>query len=490
MLTRLKVSGFKNLVDVDVRFGPFTCIAGANGSGKSNLFDAIRFLSALAERPLLEAAQSVRTEDERNTDIRNLFHRVGEQYAPEMSFEAEMIIPEQGLDDLNQRARASITFVRYSLALAYRVDDGLRSLGSLEVLSEELGYINPTKADEHLLFPHTPSTWRKSAIKGRRTAPFISTEIENNNRVVKLHQEGSAGRARKYLASNLPRTVLSSTNAAENPTALLTRREMQSWILLQLEPSSLRRPDRFTSASNLGSDGSHLPATLSRLARLSTNHRAQDDGSSQVFAQLSSRLAQLIDDVDDVWVERDEIQQLLTLYVTDRSGTSYPAQSLSDGTLRFLALAVLELDPQAQGVICLEEPENGIHPGRIPAILELLQDIAADVHEIVDDSNPLRQVIINTHSPAVVLQVPEDSLVVARLKEKVQDGQRFSRASFGSLSGTWRVNAGMNVISKGELLSYLNPVRQREPEESHLPKRVADRPDIQQLMLPLPEDIG
>ena len=31
MLTRLRVSGFKNLIDVDVRFGPFTCIAGANG---------------------------------------------------------------------------------------------------------------------------------------------------------------------------------------------------------------------------------------------------------------------------------------------------------------------------------------------------------------------------------------------------------------------------------------------------------------------------
>lgn len=43
MLTRLKVSGFKNLVGVDIRFGPFTCIAGPNGSGKSNLFDAISF---------------------------------------------------------------------------------------------------------------------------------------------------------------------------------------------------------------------------------------------------------------------------------------------------------------------------------------------------------------------------------------------------------------------------------------------------------------
>ncbi len=66
MLTRLKVSGFKNLVDVDVRFGPFTCVAGANGVGKSNLFDAIRFLSAIADRPLIEAA--FRT-DSKNTPV-------------------------------------------------------------------------------------------------------------------------------------------------------------------------------------------------------------------------------------------------------------------------------------------------------------------------------------------------------------------------------------------------------------------------------------
>ena len=50
MLKRLKVKNFKNLVDLDVRFGPFTCIAGENGSGKSNRFDAIKFLGALAEK--------------------------------------------------------------------------------------------------------------------------------------------------------------------------------------------------------------------------------------------------------------------------------------------------------------------------------------------------------------------------------------------------------------------------------------------------------
>ena len=51
MLTRLEVNGFKNLVDFSVDFGPFTCITGPGGVGKSNLFDVIRFLSLLTEYP-------------------------------------------------------------------------------------------------------------------------------------------------------------------------------------------------------------------------------------------------------------------------------------------------------------------------------------------------------------------------------------------------------------------------------------------------------
>ena len=107
MLTRLKVDGFKNLVGIDVSFGPFTCIAGPNSVGKSNLFDAIAFLSALASRPLLEAALSVRTEQEPGADARSIFHRVGNHTVEEMSFEAEMLIPPTGTDDLGQEAKAN-----------------------------------------------------------------------------------------------------------------------------------------------------------------------------------------------------------------------------------------------------------------------------------------------------------------------------------------------------------------------------------------------
>ena len=52
-------------------------------------------------------------------------------------------------------------------------------------------------------------------------------------------------------ATNLPRTAVSATNAAETKTATLARREMQSWKLLQLQPSSLRAPDPFTAPTKL-----------------------------------------------------------------------------------------------------------------------------------------------------------------------------------------------------------------------------------------------
>src|SRR6476646_513251 len=115
MLTRLKVEGFKNLDRIDVRLGPFTCIAGPNGVGKSNLFDAILFISALTDRTLAEAALSVRSESERTGDLQGIFHRVGGSRDERIRFEADMILPATGLDELGQPVEGSITLVRYSL---------------------------------------------------------------------------------------------------------------------------------------------------------------------------------------------------------------------------------------------------------------------------------------------------------------------------------------------------------------------------------------
>ena len=492
MLTRLRVSGFKNLVDVDVRFGPFTCVVGPNGAGKSNLFDAIRFLNALASQTLMEAAASVRDQDSRTAEVRNLFHRVGGNYAERMSFVADMIVPRKAVDDLGQEANASITFLRYSLDLGYKDTADSLMPGTLEIIREGLVHITKGDAPKHLWFPHKRKDWRDTVIQGRRFAPaFISTEGDGPQRVIKLHQDGGgSGRPLRRPAAKLPRTVLSAANSAESPTVVVARREMESWRILQLEPSALRRPDEFASPTRLGTDGSHLAATLYRLAR-NTDHEERDlspeNRTTQTYTRVANRLSELINDVREIQIDRDERRELLTVYARDAEGTLHPARALSDGTLRFLALAVVEMDPEIEGVLCLEEPENGIHPARIPAILRLLRDIAIDTSRPAGADNPLRQVIINTHSPAVFQEVADDSVVFTKARET--PGNRnglFKAAHFYHLSKTWRSreNDESDLITPGDLLAYLNPVL---PKDSIVPttttkRRVVDRDDMQKLL--------
>lgn len=492
MLVRLRVNGFKNLVDVDVPFGPFTCIAGPNAAGKSNLFDAITFLSALADRPLLDAAASVRSQAGPGGDIRRLFYHVGESFADEMSFEAEMIVPSEAIDDLGQTAKATITFLRYKLVLGYTRDEP--NAGGLEVRREELQHINRREARKYIRFPFRRS-WADSVLRGRRSGRyFISTEHKDVGSFVEVHQDrGTGGRNRLFAVKPLPRTVLSTTNAAESPTALVARREMQSWRLLQLEPSALRAPDPYRAPSRIAADGGHIPATLARLTKAANRSRRGIDESS-VYAVVANRLAELTEGVRNVRVDEDDRRELLTLIVRDLQGTEYEARALSDGTLRFLALAVLAEDPEAQGLICLEEPENGIHPERIPAMLRMLQDLCVDPTDKVGDDNPLRQVIVNTHSPTVVSLVPEDTLVFVKTEPYLGHDKTVSQvAAFRWLKGTWRDHlVSGRDLAKGDLLAYLNPAAitrsqaARDTKSRRSIRRVIDRPDMRQLAL-LPE---
>ncbi|MDA1229324.1 MAG: AAA family ATPase [Planctomycetota bacterium] len=458
MLTRLAVHGFKNLVNVAVHFGPFTCIAGANGVGKSNLFDAITFLRALADRPLMEAASAVRDESSRSTPLKSLF-TAGATPFDEMMFTAEMIVPQTSTDDLGQPAKAAITFLRYTLVLGLHEAEDNQYGERLIVKREELSYINLGEAKSNLSFEHTNS-WRRSAVKGvRRGNAFISTGEKDGQTIVRLHQDGNSGRAREAVAVQMPRTVLSTANAGECPTALLARREMQSWRLLQLEPSALRNPDSFNAPVHISPNGAHLASTLYSLSR---KHHSAKNGktSSNVTQAVANRLSDLVEDVAEVRVDEDAKRELRTLEVVDRSGNVHAARALSDGTLRFLALSILEQDPESRGLLCFEEPENGINPKRIESMLKLLKDLAVDVSEEIGPDNPLRQVIINTHSPAVVANVFDSDLLMACPTEHIKNGNRYKSVAYTWLPDTWRSEQTPDVstMAKGELFAYLEPL--------------------------------
>ncbi len=249
--------------------------------------------------------------------------------------------------------------------------------------------------------------------------------------------------------------------------------------MLQLEPSALRKPDEINAPSHLTANGGRLPATLYRLAHTASGN--VEETGERVFAKVAERLSDLIGDMNRVWVDRDDRREMLTLTVAEKDGTEHPARALSDGTLRFLALCVFQLDPAAKGVLCLEEPESGIHPQRIPAMLKLLQDIAVDSNRPVGDDNPLRQVLVNTHSPTVVGEAPEDSLLLAETVEDARGDQRFKKVTFSCLSSTWRTKSPETaaVVSKRKLMDYLNPTPSGLPKHTPRIKRVADRDDFQ-----------
>lgn len=456
MLTRLEVDGFKNLLNLEVDLGPFTCIAGVNGAGKSNVFDAIQFLSLLADKPFLEAAQEVRgvAYKDRLSDPRDLFwngHTAGER---RMKLAAEMIVPRSVTDNFGRQATPSITYLRYEIELGYSPPRGSEKIGRLGLLAEHLHHIRIGDAVSRLRFPHSATKFRRAVLTGHRGGTaFISTSIVDGQPVVSIHQDGGhRGQPQPSSAARAPATIVSTITSSDDPTILAARREMQSWRRLALEPSALRSADNYMAPGVMDATGQYLPSTLSRIGH-------EDGDPDRVYARIAGRLADLSGlNVRALDVEEDDQRELLTVRLTESSGMTLPARSLSEGTLRFLALCVLLEDPSVGGLLCMEEPENGIHPANIDAMVELLRDLAVDAHQAPGDDNPFRQVIINTHSPYVVQLVdPHDLLFADTALVPAPDGSLATGLLLRPLTDTWRaaLTAEVVPVSKPDILPYL-----------------------------------
>ena len=411
MLTRLVVNGFKNLVDFDMDFGPYTCIAGPNGVGKSNIFDAIQFLSLLTECTINQAALQIRNSGEDTGEIADLFFTGDVERHNRLEFAVEMIVDRAVADDFGREAEASSSFLRYEVAFHYEPPSPTAGhLGGLVLEREELRPIAAGQAWQHLRFPHNKGRFRDSVVYNKRhsRSGYISTTVdkESDQTAIVVHQDGgSHGRGRPAPAKGATRTIIGTENTATTPTILAARREMQNWRILALEPAAMRRPDRYTQAPGITADGAHIPATL--------QHQANVASQEDVYATVASRLSYMVP-VRALRVTKDDVRQLLSLELEEESGLQLRANSISDGTLRFLALVVLAEVANTTGLYCMEEPENGIHPAKLAVMNKLLQDIAVDIEEPIGTDNLLRQVIVATHSPYFVQLQNQGDLVLAK----------------------------------------------------------------------------
>ncbi|RJP42137.1 MAG: chromosome segregation protein SMC [Phycisphaerales bacterium] len=164
--------------------------------------------------------------------------------------------------------------------------------------------------------------------------------------------------------------------------------------------------------------GDRLEENLSNLG-LFLNHLR---GDPQCKRAIIDRLRDLYTGLDDfdVRVKGGTVEVFLT-----EGDFIIPAARLSDGTLRYLCLLAILCDPDPPRLICIEEPELGLHPDLLPKIADLM--IAASERT---------QLIVTTHSDILVdalTEQPESVVVVEK-----HDGQtRATRLQAGDELQQW-----------------------------------------------------
>jgi len=439
MITRIEIDGFKTFQNFALHLAPFQVIVGVNGTGKSNLFDALSLLSRLADTDLRTAFLDLRGE------AGELFTVLPDGSSThQMKLAVELFVDRHVRDSWGAEATLKYTRLRYELHIERRADEhGLERLYVLYESLKPMARQQDTWMKQHL--GKEASTWLPR-LTGGRSSPFISTSREQDTQVttISLHQDGRSG-LQKSVAEQAEKTVLSGVYNTSFPHAFAVREEMRSWKFLQLNPQILRQPASMLAPTVMASDGSYLPGTLARM-------QSEDP---YVLADVSRDLANLVTGILAVEIEQDQARDLYLIQARMQDGQRFSSRVLSDGTLRLLALVTLKNDPQHRGVLCFEEPENGVHPFRLEQMATILRDLTTDFHDQSQHDLPLRQLLINTHSPVFVSQPEVRSyLLFAQIVPRVSPGQN------GSMMRVTRIVPVMSSAEQMKLEELSNQERE------------------------------
>lgn len=417
MITQIEIDGFKTFLDFKVELAPFQVLVGPNASGKSNLFDALYLLSRFAVLDIRSAFQDLRgSPDEQFTLFPN------GQHSDHIRFAVELLVDRKVQDDLGQKAELTYTRLRYELTVAFRADT--YGLQRPYVLHESLRSLQPDKdqwCQRHGL--SAPNGWLPTAPVEQKT--FIDTQIEQERvltsatsaaatfteyPMISLFPDADQGILKKFHANEVQRTILSRTDEVDYPHVFAAREELRSLKFLHLYPEELRHSSSIKAPTFLSPEGKNLAAML---ARMQTEDKL-------TLTDVSRDLADLVPDVIGIELKKDTQENKYTIWVRFEDERTFPASVLSDGTLLLLVLAALKNDPQFRSVFCLEEPENSVHPFYLKKIAHILRSMATDFTDNEQIYEPLRQIIVTTHSPIFISQEDAvDSLLFTFMTTRV-----------------------------------------------------------------------
>jgi predicted ATPase len=378
-ISLVEARGFRALRAVSQPLRPFQVLVGPNASGKTTFLDVPAFLGKLVSAGL-EAAVAERT---RNFDDLT-WRREG---APiELAIEAR-VPPE-----LSARLGEAYDTVRYEVALGKDDNDEV-ALRAERVL---LKHATPRPGTVRELFPASAATTDSLITpKGKLgqkagTKQVVSKVEDGNDNFYAEVAEGSSFNPSFKLGPK--KSALANLPADE------TRFPIATWLkqflaegVQQLMLNSLLL--RSASPPNLGRrfkmDGSNLPFVAMAL------EKSHPDRFHDWVLHLSTALRDLTG-IRVVVRDDDKHAYLMLQY---QGGLEVPSWMVSDGTLRLLALTLPAYVPETRGVFLIEEPENGIHPRAVEAVLQSLSSVYD------------AQVLLATHSPVILSSTRAEDLL-------------------------------------------------------------------------------
>ncbi len=407
MLTRIEIDGFKSFEGFTLDLPSFCVVVGPNATGKSNLFDALRLLSQLAETDVSSAVQELRGEPFELFRVNpdgNSTRRI--------TIAVEALLDKQVLDAYGEIHDLKGTRIRYAVGIELR-GPARQGLERLFVFREEAGLI---RRSEDKLFPQgMPKPSRSALDKWAPSLKKKSTELIATSQVgavatLDVSQDGSQGRPRKVPFGEASATFLSTVRTADEfPHLFALREELSAFRFLQLNPAAQRMPSDTLSKEEMLPDGSNLATVLARIK----SETLTDFRPSGSLADIRSDLAALIPGVLELEVERNDVARQYQVFLRMRDQARFSSRVLSDGTLRVLALLTLLHDPKRRGVLCFEEPENGIHEARIGGLIDVLRGFCTDLSLEPEKGEKLSQIIVNSHSPTVMRHLKDEEIVAA-----------------------------------------------------------------------------
>lgn len=382
MLTRIEIDGFKTFDNLKVDLEPFAVIVGPNASGKSNFLDAIRLLSRLATGDLRTAFGGLRG------GVREAFRATASgQVADRMRFAVEVLVPDSVVDPWGATVNLKHTRIRYEVGLRRRRDHS-----GIERLYVEQENALPISPSNDRWKEAVSAGFRQRYFRYMRRKAWLETVSESERFVI--YQDQRAGRERPAEAAEA--TVLSSITSTDFPHLFALREELRSWRFFQINPAPLRKPSQTTDSDILEPGGDNLATVLAAIKATSAISR---DGKG-LITDIASELSDVIPGVTDLDVIEDTAAREYRIEITMRDETTFSSRVVSDGTLRVLAFLTALHDPGKRGLICFEEPENGVHPGRLRTLITRLRELVTDPD--ADEDSPLSQLLMTSHSPVVL----------------------------------------------------------------------------------------